>query len=232
MTTWADCCGASAGPPQSVRSLERASPCFSPRARLQRREARARLPNKAMQPTGPKRPAADGQRRWLDAGCLGRHRRSSSAVVIGGEPGTLVPQMRDARRRSVLGLTRLWPRSAGAPEVTGVEPRAGCASMSASQQDHASDDRRVEATEAGDQPRFESNLRSPRPRPRRSRLMVKDVGQPIPWPSLPERSRCRTQRRLHGLGGCSGACPSPGCSYGPCSLLGPSSRRWRGRSTP
>ena len=48
----------------------------------------------------------------------------------------------------------------------------------AGQQDHASDDRRVEATEAGEQPRFESNLRSPRPRPRRSRLMVKDVGPP------------------------------------------------------
>ena len=59
------------------------------------------------------------------------------------------------------------------------------------QQDHASDDRRVEATEAGEQPRFESNLRSPRPRPRRSRLMVKDVGQKRQRPATPSVI-CRT----------------------------------------
>jgi hypothetical protein len=56
----------------------------------------------------------------------------------------------------------------------------------AGQQDHASDDRRVEATEAGEQPRFESNLRSPRPRPRRSRLMVKDVSHSWSPVTLPD----------------------------------------------
>ncbi|HEX5053186.1 MAG TPA: hypothetical protein VFZ65_15535 [Planctomycetota bacterium] len=47
--------------------------------------------------------------------------------------------------------------------------------MLASQQDHASDERRVEATESEEQPRFKSNRECQSPRARRSRLMVKDV---------------------------------------------------------
>ena len=119
MTTWADCCGASAGPPQSVRSLERASPCFSPRARLQRRKARARLPNKAMQPTGPKRPAADGQRRWAAASCRRPDCRPSTRSQVPWLRGCATPVGLVAARRPLeLGCatparaTDVWLREA------------------------------------------------------------------------------------------------------------------------
>jgi hypothetical protein len=54
------------------------------------------------------------------------------------------------------------------PRVSGLEPRAGCAIMSASQQDHASDEPRDDAT-------GESTHKA-----RGSRLMVKDVGRTCP----------------------------------------------------
>jgi hypothetical protein len=72
-----------------------------------------------------------------------------------------------------------WPEAPGwmrSPEGWQTRPRTEI--IGAGQQDHASDDRHVHATEAGEQPRFTSNRARSRPRPCRSRLMVKDVGQP------------------------------------------------------
>ena len=82
--------------------------------------------------------------------------------------------MRDARSRAVAAVTAsVAPFGCVRMRAGGPGPVRG--SSRSGQQDQASDDRRVQATEAGEQPRFESNRGCQSPRPRRSRLMVKDV---------------------------------------------------------
>ena len=82
--------------------------------------------------------------------------------------------MRDARSRAVAAVTAsVAPFGCVRMRAGGPGPVRG--SSRSGQQDQASDDRRVQATEAGEQPRFESNQGRSRPRPRRSRLMVADV---------------------------------------------------------
>ena len=70
-------------------------------------------PNKAMQPAGPKRPAADGQRRWTEASVVsvvivGRRRRQKPE----DRPARCaMPAGRPARRPSCMRTGGHWPEA-------------------------------------------------------------------------------------------------------------------------